>query len=94
MEWPYAELSKAAKAAGGPEKLVEKLVNSGKQEMYPWLGITFVAGSILTVTVQKITRYFKKKKAISKEEVEKAKSEIIQGINDYDAAQNINEEKE
>ncbi len=31
MAWGYAELSKMAKANGGPEKLVDLLINSGKR---------------------------------------------------------------
>ena len=41
QNWDYAELSKAAKVAGGPEKYVEMLVlaskEAGKKEMLPWL---------------------------------------------------------
>ena len=33
--WNYANLSKLAKANGGPEELVDKLVNSGKLQMLP-----------------------------------------------------------
>lgn len=39
MAWDYAELSKMAKANGGPEKLMDVLINSGKKEMFPWLGV-------------------------------------------------------
>lgn len=42
QNWDYAELSKAAKAAGGPEKYVDMLEqaskDAGKMEMLPWLG--------------------------------------------------------
>jgi hypothetical protein len=31
MAWDYAELSKMAKANGGPEKLMDILINSGKR---------------------------------------------------------------
>ena len=45
--WDYAELSKAAKAAGGPEKYVEMLERAskeaGKMEMLPWVGVAAVA---------------------------------------------------
>ena len=33
QNWDYAELSKAAKAAGGPEKYVEMLVNRGFEQI-------------------------------------------------------------
>lgn len=39
MAWDYAELSKMAKANGGPEKLMDVLINSGKRKMFPWLGV-------------------------------------------------------
>ena len=45
QNWDYAELSKAAKAAGGPEKYVEMLErasrDAGKMEMLPWVGVVF-----------------------------------------------------
>lgn len=31
MTWEYADLSKAAKNAGGPEKFVDQLINAGKK---------------------------------------------------------------
>ena len=41
QNWDYTELSKAVKAAGGPEKYVEMLEiaskEAGKMEMLPWL---------------------------------------------------------
>ena len=89
MSWDYAELSKAAKNAGGPEKLVDTLIESGKQtgrtEMAPWLVAALAVGSIATWGVSKLRNHLNQKKAISEAEVEKAKAEIIQGINDYDA---------
>lgn len=39
MSWNYAELSAEAKKCGGPEKYVEKLINSGKMDMVPWIGV-------------------------------------------------------
>lgn len=35
QNWDYAELSKAAKAAGGPEKYVEKN-NSSLPDIFQW----------------------------------------------------------
>lgn len=50
QNWDYAELSKAAKAAGGPEKYVEMLElvskEAGKMEMLPWLGVAAVGASL------------------------------------------------
>ena len=49
QNWDYAELSKDAKVAGGPEKYVEMLElaskEAGKMEMLPWLGVAAVGAS-------------------------------------------------
>ena len=86
MVWDYAELSKMAKANGGPEKLVDLLINSGKRKMFPWLGAAVAVGVATTVLVQKAYKYLSDKKAESNAEMELAKQELIQGIKDYDAA--------
>lgn len=89
QNWDYAELSKAAKAAGGPEKYVDMLEqvsrNAGKMEMLPWVGVAAAGASLLTVAAIKIVDYFKSKKRQNQEEIEKAKQEIIEGIKAYDA---------
>ena len=58
QNWDYAELSKAAKAAGGPEKYVEMLErasrDAGKMEMLPWVGVVAVGASLLTVATVKV----------------------------------------
>lgn len=86
----YAELSKAAKAAGGPEKYVEMLElvskEAGKMEMLPWLGVAAVGASLLTAATIKVVDYFKSRKKNNETEIEKAKAEIINGIKEYDAA--------
>lgn len=95
QNWDYAELSKAAKAAGGPEKYVELLElaskNAGKMEMIPWIGATAVGVSLLTATTIKVVDYFKSKTITAQNEVELAKAEIIKGIREYNAA-HANEE--
>ena len=87
--WDYAELSKAAKAAGGPEKYVEMLErasrDAGKMDMLPWVGVAAVGASLLTVATIKVIDYFKSKKKQSQEDIEAAKQEIIAGIKAYDA---------
>ena len=84
QNWDYAELSKAAKAAGGPEKYVEMLElvskEAGKMEMLPWLGVAAVGASLLTAAT------IKSRKKNNETEIEKAKAEIINGIKEYDAA--------
>lgn len=89
QNWDYAELSKAAKAAGGPEKYVEMLErasrDAGKMEMLPWVGVAAVGTSLLTVAAVKVVDYFKSKKRQNQEDIEAAKQEIIAGIKAYDA---------
>ena len=85
MAWDYAELSKMAKANGGPEKLIDVLINSGKKEIFPWLGVAAAVGAVTTIAVQKVYKYLSDRKAKSDIELELAKQELIQGIKDYDA---------
>ena len=91
QNWDYAELSKAAKASGGPEKYVEMLErasrDAGKMEMLPWVGVAAVGASLLTVATVKVIDYFKSKKRQNQEDIEAAKQEIIAGIKAYDAEQ-------
>lgn len=92
QNWDYAELSKAAKAAGGPEIFIDKLEQaskkSGKIEMLPWLALSALCGGIIYKTID----FFKSKKKKNEKEIEYAKKEIINGINDYDAIHS-NEDK-
>ena len=89
QDWDYAELSKAAKVAGGPEKYVEMLErasrDAGKMEMLPWVGVAAVGASLLTVAAVKVVDFFKSKKRHNPEDIEAAKQEIIAGIKAYDA---------
>lgn len=94
MAWDYAELSKAAKAAGGPEKLLDLIEAGGKSigriegrsSMVPFIGCAALAASVITAGLIKLNDHFKAKKTISQAAVDKAKAELIQGIRDYDAA--------
>ena len=85
MSWDYAELSKAAKAAGGPEALTELLIQSGKDQMMPWVALFGIVGVGAGICVTKVVELFRKRKKISEQDVEMAKREIIRGINEYDA---------
>lgn len=89
QNWDYAELSKASKAAGGPEKYVEMLErasrDAGRMEMLPWVGVAAVGASLFTVATVKVVDYFKSKKRQNREDIEAAKQEIIVGIKTYDA---------
>ncbi|WP_300385781.1 hypothetical protein [Clostridium sp.] len=84
MAWDYAELSKMAKANGGPEKFLDLLINSGKRKMFPFIGVATVVGAATTVVFQKAYKYLSDKKAESNTEMDLAKQELIQGIKDYD----------
>lgn len=90
--WDYAELSKAAKEAGGPTKYIETLEQSsreaGKMEMLPWIGVAAVGASFLTAGAIKIVDYLKGKKARNQMAIEEAKHELIEGIKEYDTAHN------
>ncbi len=89
QNWNYAELSKVAKVAGGPEKYVEMLElaskEAGKREMLPWLGVATVGASLLTAATIKAIAYFKSKKKKNGAVIAEAKEEIIKGIKEYDA---------
>lgn len=80
----YAELSKAAKMAGDPEKYVEMLESAskdaGKMEMLPWIGVAAVGASLLTAATIKVVDYFKSKRVQNQEAIEIAKQEIVEGI--------------
>ena len=91
QNWDYAELSKAAKMAGGPEKYVEMLESAskdaGKMEMLPWIGVATVGASLLTAATIKIVDKKKKKRAQDQQAIDTTKQEIIKGINAYDEEQ-------
>lgn len=86
-KWDYAELSKAAKAAGGPEKylniLEEMSKNAGKREMYPWIGIVAICSSVTTMIAIKAVEQFKVTRKQSQEEISIAKRELTKGIEEY-----------
>lgn len=89
MAWDYAELSRAAKGVGGPEKLLDLIEQEGKTigfqkgqlSMIPWMILVVAVAVVLT----KYIAYFKAKKYHSKVEIDQFKAELIRGINDYDA---------
>ena len=85
MSWDYADLSKTAKAAGGPEALTELLIQSGMKQMVPWIAFFSAVGIGAGICVTKAVEFFRNRKKISNQDVELAKQEIIRGINEYDA---------
>lgn len=88
MSWNYAELSKAAKKAGGPEIYIEGLFQSGKSlgraEVRPYLGVAGLGGALLGYAIKFIQdkRNSKKKETLVQAEV--CKAELIRGIKEYD----------
>lgn len=66
MAWDYAELSKAAKEAGGPEKLMDLLIESGKdsghKEMLPVVAIALGIGALGYAGISKLVKFFKRKR--------------------------------
>lgn len=102
-DWNYARLSQLAKANGGPEKLVEKLVQKGielgKNQSNKKLGIllpvvAFASLGIGVISAKLIDKYKFKKDKISAEEIAEAKNEIITGIKEYDKMVESNPEIE
>ena len=67
------------------EKIIEASKKSARLEMLPWVGVAVAGASALTAGVIKLYDFFKKKKAASEAEIEAAKTEIINGIKEYDA---------
>ena len=88
MSWDYADLSKQASAAGGPQALVNKIEEGGRQkgrdEMKPYIWIASATAAVITAVAAKTISYFKSKKVAVQTESENAKAEIINGIEDYD----------
>lgn len=84
--WNYAQLSQAAKIAGGPELYVEALIAGGKalgrMQMVPWLAAAGVGGSLLTFGGVKLAEHIKAKKEA---EIARAKEQLLEGIKMYDA---------
>ena len=91
--WNYAQLSQAAKLAGGPEQYVEALLAGGKalgrMQMVPWLAVAGIGGSLLTCGGVKFAEHIKDKKEAK---IAIAKEQLIEGIKEYDAEHEAEEE--
>ncbi len=87
MAWDYAELSKTAKAVGGPEALTDFLIQSGRNQMVPWMAGIGIIGIGAGVGITKMIDFIKERRKTSDQAVEVVKQELIQGINEYDTNQ-------
>ena len=96
MSWDYADLSKQASAAGGPQALVNKIEEGGRQkgrdEMKPYIWIASATAAVITAVAAKTISYFKSKKVAVQIERGNAKAELIKGIEDYDNTHQDNEQ--
>ena len=85
--WDYAEMAKAAKKLGGPEKYADFLVSSGRNQMIPLIiACSLVSAGVGvggTIGVSKLIKYFKNKKEVKRREVAIAKEELIKQIKEY-----------
>lgn len=95
--WDYSALSHYAKNKGGPERLVEELIQTGKDQMLPWAAFTGIVCFGSGVLFQKLIAYSKKKKAVKDFTSEAVKMGLINGIEEYDITHSgtvINEKTE
>ena len=93
MSWNYAELSKAAKKAGGPEALVMTLIKFGRSQMIPKVIGTGIIGAGVGIGITKCVdcvRNYRKRLA---KDAEISKKELVEGINSYDAMHSEQEEE-
>lgn len=90
LNWNYAMLSRMAKAAGGPEKLVETIVKSsvskGRRSMIPWVLLAAAGGSAGTYFGMRAVDRRRSRRIRENEEAVKAGTELVRGIREYDAA--------
>ena len=92
-DWDYAKLSKAAKEKGGPQKLVDELIDFGKElgkaegrkDMRVYVELAGVIGILGGALLLKIYQLFNEKKEISPEAIEETKVMLINGIEKYDS---------
>lgn len=90
MSWDYADLSKSAKKAGGPGKLIKSIQDSSFSEgekKGTLIGLAIGGGIALAASwcIKKVRSWFGPKRKEAKIEAEAAKEQLIQGINEYDA---------
>lgn len=86
MAWEYAELSAAAKAAGGPDKFVKMLETlsrkAGRAEMVPWMLLVGGAGVLIPIAIEKLCEYHKIKERRN-QEIDLTREKIIREMREY-----------
>ena len=93
MSWNYAELSKAAKKAGGPEALVMTLIKFGRSQMIPKVIGTGIIGAGVGIGITKCVDCVRNYRKRLPKDAEIAKKELVEGINSYDAMHSEQEEE-
>ena len=93
--WDYAEMSKMAKKAGGVQKYINLLIESGRQqgrrEMIPFVVIAGCVGGGIHYMYCKAKQFFFDEKQISSEEVRQAEVKIVQELENNDIASESDE---
>ena len=87
--WDYAKLSQLAKAKGGPDKLINTLIQRGieigTKRSQGKLGIAVLGGAFIgTGITLLIQTLIKQKPKLSEEDSNAAAQELIDGINEYE----------
>lgn len=95
-DWNYAKLSKEAKLAGGPEKLITKIrdyylqegITKGRKQMNPVIGVVLLGGIAVGVGGNKLYEYIKNKKKndddiLTEEEVIEAEEQLLKEIQEH-----------
>lgn len=88
MSWDYAQLSKTAKIAGGPDALLNQVYSSGRNvgraDMVPYLLLAAGGGAALFKGITEIIRLIDEYKSYNETKAQVAMQEIKEGIRDYD----------
>lgn len=96
MSWDYADMSKQISEAGGPQAFVDQKEEKGRQkgrdEMKPYIWIASATAAVITAVAAKTISYFKSKKVAVQIESGNAKTELINGIEDFDNTLQDNEQ--
>ena len=85
--WNYAELTKAAKTFGGPEKMIRYIKAleraKGRADRYPWVAVTAFGSVLAGIGISKLVQYFHRNQE-DEERLKIIEEEIVQGIKAYE----------